>query len=102
MQNLSPNHHWLSTDIAIEIIGKMIAEQFSSLDTLIQAYENTGFEEELLTEPNYQAYKSKIKSFNQEIKQLHEGQNVQIILAKVDKEYAPYIKTKYGESQYAY
>jgi hypothetical protein len=101
MQNLSPNHSWLPTDIAIEIIGKMIAEQFSGLDKMMQEYENAGLEEELLAEPAYIDYKAKIKFYNQEIRQLYNGQNVQTILAKVDNEYAPYIKQKYAKTQYA-
>ena len=98
----SPNKSWLNTDIAVEIINRMIAEQMKGLHEFCSPYEVAGISyEEYKQYSEYQVYMSQIKDFKNEIKQLYKGENVEQTLNKVEKVYAPYIKDMFNQTQYA-
>ena len=98
----SPNKSWLNIDIAVEIINRMIAEQMKGLHEFCSPYEDAGISyDEYKNKSDYQAYMIQIKKFRHEIKQLYKGENVEQTLNKVEKVYAPYIKYRFNQKQYA-
>ena len=95
----SPNASWLNIDIAIEIINRMIAEQMKGLYEYCSPYKEAGVE--YSNTADYQVYISKIKGFQKEMDSLYKGENLNKVLDKVEKIYAPYIKNKSTQNQYA-
>ena len=85
-----PFSQWITVDVAIEIIGNMVADEVALLRQL-KVDPITNF-------PRCQQSEKRIQNFHSEIKQLYKGINVNEILAKVDQEYAPYIKKKYAKA----
>lgn len=89
---------WIKDDLAIEIIGKMIAEQVQLLDEYVSAFRNAGVDEDdaiVLESPEYKAYIRRIGEFKLEINQLYDGRDIEKLYKKVNEEYAPYLKEKY-------
>lgn len=89
----------IKDDVAIEIIGKMIAEEMAKLYKVLDEFKQAGFDEmgEAATEAT-QHYRLKIREYKAEINQIYRGQNLKDIYDKVDCQYAPYLKKKYGFS----
>lgn len=92
---------WLSSDIAIEVIGRMVAEQMSLLYTLLNEYRAAGIEsddERVLHDVRYQKYDKRLAELHGEIDDIYKGVNKQEIFDRVEQVYAPYIKNKYAKS----
>ena len=90
---------WVKGDVAIEIIGKMIAEESKQLDDLLDLYESRGIDEndnEVQHNDEYQQVRAKLDLLNEEIDAIHAGIGVEEIFVKVHEEYAPYIKARYS------
>ncbi len=88
---------WIKDDVAIEIIGKMIAEQVTPLSELLEGFELSGYDlkdEEVISHPDYLKYTQRISELNEEIKQIYRGDNLAEIHKKVDQVYAPYLRRK--------
>ncbi|UFH52796.1 hypothetical protein [Spirosoma sp. KNUC1025] len=85
---------WIKDDIAIEIIGKMIAEQNEQLYKLVGEYNQAGFaynSQEVLTDSRYQQLMKQIGDFKKEIDQIYAGEGVEELYKKVDQEYVPHL-----------
>ena len=90
---------WIKDDIAIEIIGKMIAEQTEQLYQLLEEFDSAGFsrsEPEVLSHPTYQQCMKRIEEFKAEIDQIYAGTDLEYIYNKVDKEYVPHLGYRRG------
>ena len=86
---------WIDDDVAIEIIGKMIAEQVRSLNQVLHAFKNVGLGREsceVRNNQDYQYHSLRIKELNAEIRQIYRGENRDKLVEKAYTEYAPYIK----------
>lgn len=86
---------WVKDDIAIEIIGKMIADQNRLLNSVLDAFENVGFDEnsqEVQSNADYQFHNQRITLLQGEISQIYRGEGKAELIKKVDTRYAPYIK----------
>ncbi len=97
----APIFPWIKDDVAIEIIGKMIAEQVAQLNNLLNDCAIAGFrstDEYVLTHPDYVAYMQRIRELNEEINQIYRGDNMAAIHQRVEKTYAPYLKGKYSHA----
>lgn len=89
---------WIKDDIAIEIIGKMIAEQVQRLNEIVDAFELVDMDEadpEVQQNSDYLYHSQRIQALNAEIQQLYRGENKVDILRRVNNEYAPYIKGRF-------
>lgn len=84
-------NNWVEGDVAIKIIGKMIAEESKRLDALLAQYDAVGIYEDDV----YQAATAKLDLFHAEIDAIHAGENLEAIFMKVQQEYAPYIRERY-------
>lgn len=86
---------WIEDDIAIEIIGKMIADQNRSLISVLDAFESVGLDEdsqEVQNNPDYQYHSQRIIVLQNEIRQIYDGERKGELMEKVNSQYAPYIK----------
>ncbi|QDK79473.1 hypothetical protein EXU85_13010 [Spirosoma sp. KCTC 42546] len=86
---------WIKDDVAIEIIGKMIAEQNRLLISVLDAFESVGFDEDSYQVQNnadYQYHNQRIMFLQAEIDQIYQGENKAELIEKVNTQYAPYIK----------
>lgn len=86
---------WIDDDVAIEIIGKMIADQNRLLIQVLDAYKNVGLgreSAEVQSNQDYQYHSRRIKELNAEIRQIYRGEDRDKIVNKAFTEYAPYIK----------
>ncbi|GAB4015964.1 hypothetical protein [Spirosoma koreense] len=86
---------WIQDDIAIEIIGKMIADQNRSLIAVLDAFESVGLDEkshEVQANADYQFHSGRIAALQAEIRQIYRGDNKAELIEKVTNQYAPYIK----------
>lgn len=95
---------WIKDDIAIEIIGRMSAEQVEQLYALLADYKQAGVEQdsqEVLDDPRYQLLMNRIGNFKAEIDQIYEGSNVDEIHRKVDEEYVPHLNRRRGQETVA-
>lgn len=91
---------WIKDDVAIEIIGKMIAEQVAPLNELMIEATNLGFdctEDSDPYHPGYLKYTQRISELNEEINQIYRGDNLAEIHRKVDEQYAPHLKAKFSQ-----
>ena len=89
---------WVKGDVAIEIIGKMIAEENGKLNQLLDSFEEKGIDEEDELVQNDHRYKSMIQqldAYDDEIQAIYNGENTASIFDKVTRVYAPYIKQQY-------
>lgn len=87
---------WIKDDIAIEIIGKMIAEQTEQLYVIAAEYKQKGFpfdSQEVKTDPRYQGVMGKIGEFKREIDQIYDGEQVEKLHEKVDRVYVPHLNS---------
>lgn len=92
---------WLSSDIAIEVIGRMVAEEMNRLYALLNEYRAQGIEsddERVRTDSRYQQYKKRLAELHGEIDDIYAGVNKPEIFDRVEQVYAPYIKNKYAKS----
>lgn len=90
---------WVEGDVAIEIIGKMIAEESRRLDDLLLTYDAAGIYEDddlVQTNEDYQSSTAKLDQFHAEIDAIHAGKDLEFIFKKVQQEYAPYIRERYN------
>jgi len=86
---------WIKDDIAIEIIGKMIAEQVRQLNFILDAFEQIGLDEdshEVQSNEDYQYHSGRIRTLYVEVQGIYKGEDKEAILEKADKRYAPYLK----------
>ncbi|MVM34289.1 hypothetical protein GO755_29935 [Spirosoma sp. HMF4905] len=86
---------WIKDDVAIEIIGKMIADQNRLLINVLDAFESVGFDEdspEVQANADYQYHNQRIMLLQDEISQIYRRENTPELLEKVNTQYAPYIK----------
>ncbi len=86
---------WIDDDVAIEIIGKMIADQNRLLNQVLQAFRNVGLgreSNEVQSNQDYQYHSQRIKELNAEIRQIYKGEDRDRLVEKAYSEYAPYIK----------
>lgn len=86
---------WIKKDIAIEIIGKMIAEQMEQVYKLVADYREKGFgydSQEVINDARYQQLLERIGYFKQEIDQVYDGERLEALYKKVDEEYVPHLK----------
>lgn len=95
---------WIEDDVAIEIIGKMIADQNRSLLNVIEAFKISGFNRnspEVKANKDYQYHQQRIKELHAEIQQLYKGEERRVLIDKAFNEYAPYIKGRLQSRQVA-
>lgn len=88
---------WIKDDIAIEIIGKMIAEQVEQVYQLVDTFEQAGFShdsQEVVSDPHYLQLMARIGDFKAEIDQIYDGHQVEEIHKKVDEEYVPHLNRR--------
>ena len=88
---------WVESDVAIEIIGKMIAEESRRLDDLLVAYENSYIDEDDELVQNDETYResiAKLDAFNREIESIHSGVDLETIFERVHLVYAPHIRDR--------
>lgn len=93
---------WIKDDIAIEIIGKMIAEQMRQVHKLADEYERKGYSydsQEIKNDPEHQQLIMRIEEFQAEIKQIYTGEGLEELYKKVDEVYAPHIKKQYTQGK---
>lgn len=86
---------WIDDDVAIEIIGKMIADQNRSLIQVLNAFKNVGLgreSAEVQSNQDYQHHSRRIKELNAEIRQIYRREDRDAVVNKAFTEYAPYIK----------
>lgn len=86
---------WIKDDIAIEIIGRMIAEQTEIVYKVASEYKEAGFAvdgPEVTADSRYTQAVERIGQFKQEIDQIYDGEGIEEIYKKVDEVYAPYLK----------
>lgn len=86
---------WIKDDIAIEIIGKMIAEQTEILYKVAAEYKEVGFAfdgPEVKADSRYIQAMERVDRFKQEIDRIYEGEELEELYKKVDEVYAPYLK----------
>ena len=86
---------WIKDDIAIEIIGKMIAEQTEQLYVVAAEHQQAGFtydSQQVQTDPRYQQATKRIDEFRSEIDRIYRGERVDEVHEKVDREYVPYLR----------
>ncbi len=86
---------WIDDDVTIEIIGKMIADQNRSLNSILDAFESVGLNEsskEVQTNSDYQFHNERVRSLQAEIRQIYRGEGKAELIDKVNNQYAPYIK----------
>ncbi len=92
------NHNsWVEYDIAIEVIGKMIAEQIESLNELLDSFNRMGFkagDEAILNDQAYRQRMQQIAFFKAEIDSIYSEKDITALLSKVQNVYAPYIKAR--------
>ena len=91
----APIFPWIDDDVAIEIIGKMIADQNRLLNSILDAFENVGFDEdsqEVQFNVDYQFHNQRIMFLQDEIRQIYRGESRAELIEKVNAQYAPYIK----------
>ena len=89
---------WIKDDIAIEIIGKMIAEQMQQVYKLVADYERKGYShdsQEVMNDPEHQQLIMRIGEFKAEIDQIYAGKLLEELYKKVDEVYAPHLKKRY-------
>ena len=85
---------WIKDDIAIEIIGKMIAEQTKQLYKLVEEYKQAGLNydsAEVAKDIRYQQLMVMIGEFKKEIDQIYNGEGLAELYKKVDQEYVPHL-----------
>lgn len=88
---------WIKDDIAIEIIGKMIAEQTELLYKIADEYKQEGFNynsQEMLTDARYQQLMKRIADFKKEIDQIYDGEGVEELYKKLDQKYVPHLNLR--------
>ena len=91
----APIFPWIDDDVAIEIIGKMIADQNRLLNSILDAFENVGFDEDsqqVQSNVDYQFHNQRIMFLQDEIRQIYRGEGRTELIKKVNTQYAPYIK----------
>lgn len=97
------NHNsWVEYDVAIAVIGKMIAEYNQKRNRLLDEYDWHGFDEkdeEVQSNEDYSQLTSRILELRNEIDMIYKGQNLETLLAKIKDEYVPFLREKYGVSQ---
>jgi hypothetical protein len=97
------NHNsWVEYDVAIAVIGKMIAEYNQRRNSLLDEYDHAGFDErdeEVQSDKNYIQLTNRILELRNEINMIYKGQNLETLLAKIKNEYGPFLREKYGVSQ---
>ncbi|TAE22257.1 MAG: hypothetical protein EAZ91_23875 [Cytophagales bacterium] len=97
------NHNsWVEYDVAIAVIGKMIAEQNRLRDDLVFNYSISGFvetDEEVQFDEDYIRYTARMNELFDEIDMIYKGKNLECIFDKVKNEYAPAIRERYGVAQ---
>jgi hypothetical protein len=94
---LKKYNKWVEYDIAIEIIGKMVAEQTQELYKLIALFDRMGFnihDQVIIHDESYQYHIQRISELNAELKRLYSDENPAEILRKAYEVYAPYIKAQ--------
>ncbi|WP_338868037.1 hypothetical protein WBJ53_16460 [Spirosoma sp. SC4-14] len=91
---------WIRDDIAVEIIGKMIAEQTEQLYDLLREFDWAGFERddpEVLSHPKYQEIMKNIRQFKSEIDDIYTGIRLEALYKKIETVYVPYLNYKSGD-----
>lgn len=86
---------WVEGDVAIEIIGKMIAEENERLNGLLDSFERQGIAEEDEVVQQDERCLSMIRqldAYDDEIQAIYAGENTAEIFKKVMTVYAPHIK----------
>lgn len=84
-------------DIALEIVGNMVAEQIERVSELTASYSHMGFsinDSALLSDENYKHCTQRISELNAELKLLYSAENIDELLVKIQTVYAPYLKAK--------
>lgn len=90
---------WVKGDVAIEIIGKMIAEENGKLNQLLDSFEEQGIDEEderVQDDPRYKSMIQQLDVYDDEIQAIYNGENTAPIYGRVAMVYAPYIKQQYA------
>lgn len=85
---------WIKDDIAIEVIGKMIAEQMEYIYKLTDEYKQAGFgpnSQELLMDAHYRQIMTRIGELKAEIDQIYDGKRLEELYRKVDEVYVPHL-----------
>ena len=86
---------WIQDDIAIEIIGKMIAEQTEQIYAVYAEYEQLDFDVNSNVaeqDSRYVEAMRRIREFKSEIDRIYTGERVDGLHEKVDREYVPHIR----------
>ena len=93
------HNSWVEYDIAIEVIGKMIAYQNRQRNDLLDTLERLGFDKdtpELLSEEKYLRHTNRMHELKAEIDLIYSGKDVSNLFVKVKTVYAPFLKAYYG------
>ena len=86
---------WIRDDIAIEIIGKMIAEQTEQIYAVYAEYRQEGFDFKnnvAEKDPRYVEAMERIGEFKREIDQIYTNENVRELHEKVEREYVSHLR----------
>ncbi len=86
---------WIQDDIAIEIIGKMIAEQTEQIYAVYAEYRQAGFDfnsNVAEQDSRYLEAMKRIGEFKSEIDRIYNGECVDELYEKVDREYVPHLQ----------
>ncbi len=96
------HNSWVEYDVAIAVIGKMIAEYNQKRNRLLDGYEFHDFDErnqEVQSDEDYIQLTNRILELRNEIDMIYKSQNLEALLAKIKNEYVPFLREKYGVSQ---
>ena len=88
---------WVKGDVAIEIIGKMIAEEMAVIHRLSAEYNENGVsvdDSAIQEDTEYKASKAKIRQYQQEIQAVYKDADSSLVIQKATAIYAPYLFEK--------
>lgn len=97
------HNSWVEDDVAIEVIGKMIAVNNKLRNKLLTVFDFQGFGEadnEVQSDEKYIQYSSQIKQLRDEINMIYRGENIDQLLRKIENEYVPFLRNRYVETQH--
>lgn len=99
---LETHNAWVVYDVALEIMGKMVAEQTIGLHSLLNTYQHIGYDmtnHTVQSDEAYKQYMQRISELNTEIRRLYSEKNPIELLQKIHNVYAPYVKARLSLQQ---
>lgn len=86
---------WINDDVAIEIIGKMIAEQTEQVHKIVAEYSKKGVahdSQEVTSDCRYRETVERINDLRREIDQIYNGEGLSELYKKVDEVYVLHLR----------